>query len=92
MAIRLRADQFTISKIRSEDAEYELPSSNQTPKLINRYCQLFNNQDEEIAVLRRIALLTPSNIHLNAFMYEPILDMGFGELKQLYEDAAEKLI
>ncbi len=91
MAIRLKADQFTISKIRSEEADYELPSSNQTPKLISKYCQLFNNQIEEIAVLRRIVLLTPSNIHLNAFMYEPILDMGFDELKHLYSDAIEKL-
>lgn len=91
MAIRLKADQFAISKIRSEDADYELPSSYQTPKLIRKYCELFNNQDEEIAIMRRISLLTPSNIHLNAFMYEPILDMGFGELKQLYSDAMVKL-
>ncbi|MCG3266278.1 hypothetical protein [Yoonia sp. I 8.24] len=91
MAIRLKADKFTIEKIRSEDAEYVLPSSNQTPKLIRDYCKLFNNQHDEIAILRRVSLLTPSNIHLNAFMYEPILDMGYGELKQLYQDATNKL-
>jgi len=29
--------------------------------------------------------MTPENIHLNSFMYEPILDMDIVELKNLYE-------
>ena len=29
-------------------------------------------------------LMTPENIHLNAFMYEPILDMSDEHLKKLY--------
>jgi len=28
--------------------------------------------------------MTPENIHLNSFMYEPILDMSNEHLKQLY--------
>jgi hypothetical protein len=29
--------------------------------------------------------MTPENIHINSFMYEPILDMDIVELKNLYE-------
>ena len=30
--------------------------------------------------------ITPQNIHLNSFMYEPILDMSSDELKKLYDE------
>jgi hypothetical protein len=29
--------------------------------------------------------MTPENIHLNSFMYEPILDMSDEHLRKLYE-------
>lgn len=92
MAIRIWAEKYIIEKVRSEEPDYELPSSYQTGKLINKFIELFNNQTDEISLLRRINLITPSNIHINAFMYEPILDMGFGELKALYQDVKLKLV
>ena len=30
--------------------------------------------------------MTPENIHLNSFMYEPIMDMSDEHLRQLYSD------
>jgi hypothetical protein len=33
--------------------------------------------------------MTPENIHLNSFMYEPILDMGNVHLKELYKRVKE---
>ena len=33
--------------------------------------------------------MTPENIHLNSFMYEPILDMYPERLKKLYTDIKE---
>ena len=32
----------------------------------------------------RVNLMTPENIHLNSFMYEPILDMSGEHLCRLY--------
>jgi len=92
IAIRIWAEKYLIAKIRSEEPDYELPSRNQTGLLINKFNELFNNLTEEIILIRRIGLITPSNIHINAFMYEPILDMGFGELKSLFQDVKDKLI
>jgi hypothetical protein len=39
-----------------------------------------------------VNLITPANIHINAFMYEPILDMGIGELVALYQDVKLNLV
>ncbi|AZD60972.1 hypothetical protein C4K18_2999 [Pseudomonas chlororaphis subsp. aurantiaca] len=36
-------------------------------------------------VLSQVNLMTPENIHLNSFMYEPILDMSALHLYDLYE-------
>jgi hypothetical protein len=33
--------------------------------------------------LSRVLLMTPESIHLNSFMYEPILDMSDGHLRAL---------
>jgi len=34
----------------------------------------------------QIAIMTPENIHLNSFMYEPLLDISDNHLKVLYKD------
>ena len=41
---------------------------------------------KSIEVLQRILLMTPENLHLNSFMYEPILDISDGHLRKHYED------
>jgi len=37
----------------------------------------------------RVNLMTPENIHLNSFMYEPILDMSAEHLARLHNDLTE---
>ncbi len=39
-----------------------------------------------IQLLEQVNLMTPENIHINSFMYEPILDMSNHHLKNLYCD------
>ena len=56
---------------------------NQTRELFNVYKQ-FGHQ-YEIKVLEEVNIMTPENIHLNSFMYEPILDMDISELLNLYQ-------
>ena len=34
----------------------------------------------------KVLLITPENIHLNSFMYEPILDMSDEHLRCLYTE------
>ncbi|RUA06709.1 MAG: hypothetical protein DSY43_01340, partial [Gammaproteobacteria bacterium] len=52
----------------------------------NKYKALCTEEDNNLKTLERVNLITPENIHLNSFMYEPILDMSSDELKKLYGD------
>ena len=60
--------------------------SNQTPKLLEKFKELFPGDVDTIETLQRVILMTPENIHLNSFMYEPILDMSDEHLRGLYKD------
>lgn len=87
IAIRLVAEKFMISQI-TDGSEI---GANQTWELLKRYEEEYNNEHDNIEILKRVNLITPVNIHINSFMYEPILDMGDGELRQLYGKVKEGL-
>ena len=54
--------------------------------LIDGFKERFPDAREAIATLDRVALMTPENIHLNSFMYEPIIDMADDHLRKLFRD------
>jgi hypothetical protein len=91
MATRIWAERYMVRKIRGDNADFDT-SRKQTGQLFQEFKDKFNNQTNEISLLRRVNLITPANIHINAFMYEPILDMGFGELVKLYQDVKDHLV
>ena len=80
IAIRLHAEKYIWSQITNNS----IINGNQTYELIKRYKNEFSDKKENIKLLEQVNLMTPENIHLNSFMYEPILDMGSDELKNLY--------
>jgi hypothetical protein len=85
IAIRLQAEDFMVKKI--ADAPFvEAIKSNQTSKLLSRFRAEFPGEAISIPLLEQVNLMTPENIHLNSFMYEPILDMAPEHLKTLYAD------
>lgn len=83
MSIRLAAERFMVNRINDPGFVASI-DSNQTPKLLKKFRELFGTELTTIKVLQRVALMTPENIHLNSFMYEPILDMSDGHLRKLY--------
>lgn len=83
IAIRLKAEQFMINKI-NDNTFVQSITTNQTFKLYEKYTALFSEDEETIKLLSQVNLMTPENIHINSFMYEPILDMDNIHLKQLY--------
>jgi hypothetical protein len=85
IAIRLKAEIFMVSSI-SDDTFWRGITEYQTIKLIQRYKTDFPMKQEAIKILEQVNLMTPENIHINSFMYEPILDMANDHLKQLYKD------
>ena len=40
---------------------------------------------DEIQDLRRVNLITPEHIHINSFMYEPLIDLDKNQIIDLYE-------
>ncbi len=70
----------------NEPAVIATIGSHQTPELLKRYRRTFPANLEAIGVLQRVTLMTPENIHLNSFMYEPILDMSDDHLRKLYRE------
>lgn len=85
MAIRLKAEEFMIDKIADKKFVNSI-TSNQTRELFDKYTEKFSTELESIALLDQVNLMTPENIHLNSFMYEPILDMSASRLYTLYND------
>ncbi|MCP9231431.1 phage infection protein [Mesorhizobium sp. LMG 17147] len=83
IAIRLLAERFMIDRI-ADPAAVAAIDEKQTAKLIKLYKTKFPGETESIAVLDRVALMTPENIHVNSFMYEPIIDMSDDSLRKLY--------
>jgi len=83
VAIRMRAEQFMVDKI-ADAAFWSSITSNQAPKLIRKFKEKFPDEGRAADVLDKVALMTPENIHLNAFMYEPIIDMSEDHLRTLY--------
>ena len=87
MASRLIAEEYMIRKLS------ELPNgetilekiknnNNQSGRLVSAYHKYIN--DENAAMMDIIAMITPENIHINSFMFEPILDMSMRQLYEVY--------
>ena len=85
IGIRLTAESFVIGKI-NDDAWVATITKDQTRFLIDRYRGLPSADAAALAVLDRVELMTPENIHVNAFMYEPLIDMSDHHLRKLYAD------
>lgn len=51
---------------------------------LRKFSLMFPGASDQIMVLSQVNLMTPENIHLNSFMYEPILDMSALHLYDLY--------
>lgn len=87
ISIRLKAEEFLISKI-NNPAWVANINSNQTAKLIKKYKVDFESIDTEsdnIKLIEQVNLMTPENIHINSFMFEPLLDMSGEHLSRLHK-------
>jgi len=99
LAIRLKAEEFMINSINISSHNFTWKNDNgtnqeflsyvnnhgsQTRTLFNGFIQI--GTTEQRIILDSVNIMTPENIHLNSFMYEPLLDMDIIELKSLYDN------
>lgn len=72
IAIRLAAERFMADKI-ADEAFLEGIQEKQTSRLLKRFKEDFGGEVDAIRTLQSVVLMTPENIHLNAFMYNLFL-------------------
>ena len=82
IALRLKAELFLKNILTSNGISLEC-SRNQTREWIKKALTHLN--DKQIAMLEKINLITPESIHVNAFMYEPLIDVPNWQLIELYQ-------
>ena len=70
---------------------YNSITSNQTSALIKRFEDLCSPNNEIQLLIKEVNLITPENIHLNSFMFEPLIDMSVWRLKKLYQEINTQL-
>lgn len=82
IGIRLKAEEFMLSKVNLQN---EI-TRNQTRELyeLTKTQNVINEKQDFI--IRKVLAITSDNIHINSFMYEPILDTSIEHLIKLYHD------
>ena len=83
IAIRLKAEIYMINKINDKNITDNI-IKNQTRELMNNMNFDTANGKEIRTVLEEVLIMTSENIHINSFMYEPIIDMSVEYLIKLY--------
>lgn len=87
MAIRLKAEKYMTNTLKTHYANpcyWSAATSNQFGKLLAEFKDQLPNS-EAASILEQVSITVSSNIHLNSFMYEPILDLTKDHLVQLYQ-------
>ncbi len=85
IAIRLKSESYMKNKIK-DDTFVKNIKKNQTCELTKKFKERFPEEKNAIRLIDKVNLMTPENIHINSFMYEPILDMSSDHLKKLYKE------
>ena len=93
VASRLFAESYVRFNIAVESLNALENLKNPTHALFKAFKDEHPDTDAEVKkVLDEVLLMTPENIHLNAFMYEPIVDLGSDELRSLFKKARRILV
>lgn len=90
IAIRMQAEIFLTQELRKlkGDENYWCPHINQFGSLVKEY-SLLASTAPAIRTLEKVSITVSSNIHLNSFMYEPILDLTIDHLIGLYQEVCK---
>lgn len=84
IAIRVRAEKFIIEQLRIAKSEPNYWFQGKTfGELLGEF-KRSNPSSTTLELLESVSVTVSSNIHLNSFMYEPILDLSTDHLCNLY--------
>ena len=86
IAIRLLAEEYMHNKMLSigkseSDFETKRNQTNEWTKKLREFCP----NDTNLSILEEVNIMTPELIHINSFMFEPLIDMSIAHLIRLYQ-------
>lgn len=87
IAIRYKAEDYIIKKVTDANFHTHIQTK-ETGKIIGQYKMEFPNDKNAIEIFERVNLMTAENLHLNSFMYEPLMDLSEDHLRTLYNDVS----
>lgn len=87
IGVRLLAEKYMQHEI-ADQPFVDSIKDKQTSALLQRFSKQFPTKMAQIRTIEKVLLMTPENIHLNSFMYEPILDMSDDHLRSLYAEVS----
>lgn len=88
VAIRLVAERHMVGAL-ADPSFTDHIQANQSQALYKAYKNGGHGTAETLVVLDSVVLMTPENIHVNSFMYEPIIDMSDAHLRRLFSEAVD---
>ncbi|GAA7450862.1 hypothetical protein MM0358_06910 [Helicobacter pylori] len=80
IVIRLKSEEWMLNKL---NQEFE-STNNQTRELYDAIKKELS--DDEKRIIQKVLMITPENIHINSFMFEPILDISLDHLYTCLEE------
>lgn len=83
VASRLKAEQYLIKSL--PDCDLTKIDYYQT-RVLSEHYKLAYPGSKNLKLIDKVNLMTPENIHVNSFMYEPLIDMSVFHLIDLYRD------
>ena len=86
IAIRLCAEKFLQQVIISNGETCVDATSNQTRTWFSQAAPFLTPTQKD--VIEEVNLITPESIHINSFMFEPLIDISDWTLKELYNKVA----
>ncbi|CAM4071299.1 hypothetical protein [Flavobacterium weaverense] len=86
VACRLKTEQYLIKSL--PESDLTKIKAHQTRELSSQY-KVKYPESKNLKIIDKVNLMTPENIHINAFMYEPLIDMSVYHLIDLYKDIKE---
>ena len=92
ISIRIKTEEYLNSILTEEQKQDENLNNDPTGKLCKLFKKYYNDtKPKECLLVNKVLMLTSENIHLNNFMFEPIVDMPIAHLKALLKEVEETL-
>ncbi len=86
IATRLKAEEFMWSNVLDQSPFRGQQTGLLYDRLVTENMPVSGNFIQIKKTLSQVILMTPENIHINSFMYEPLMDMSNHHLVHLYEE------